>query len=241
MTTKTHRILLIEDDPNYFPMLLKLLGREGFAILSASTGRAGLILAEVRRPDLILLDIKLPDTDGIKLLAALRRNPRTSAIPIILITGLDMPDGVLDAVAAGTRAEPIFRKAEGTASLVRKIRSAVGTADQVLPLDLRQHGQVLRKGQLTVDLKTRRFAVENRTFPPLPSQRFSLLCALMRGEGPVSREKLLLDIWGDNRDPKVVDVTIARLRGDLKRVKHVSIETTRHGYVLTVEEPSPSV
>ena len=235
MTSKQHRILLIEDDPSYSAMLSKRFAREGFEALSAATGRAGLVLAESRQPHLILLDIKLPDTDGIRLYNTLRQSPKTAATPIIIITGLDMLPSVQDSIASDLKSEPLFCKDEGLKKLLQLIHAAIRPAEQVLPLALTDPGRVLHKGPLTVDLKTRQLMVENKTFPALAPQRFSLLCALIRSDGPVSREKLLLDIWGDSRDPKVVDVTIARLRRDLKRVRRVSIETTRHGYALAVE------
>ncbi|MDO8805908.1 MAG: response regulator transcription factor [Elusimicrobiota bacterium] len=237
MTTETHRILLIEDDTEYSDMLLERLGREGFATLSASTGSAGLILAESRQPSLILLDMKLPDTDGIHIHNALRHNPKTSVIPIIMITGMDMLPNVLDVVAAGLRTEPAFCKDEGTEALLQRIRRTIHSSGQDLLLTLNPHGQVLRKGHLIVDLKTRQFMFGNKSFPQLAPQRFFLLCALMRSDGPVSREKLLLDIWDETRDPKVVDVTIARLRRDFKNLRHVTIQTTRHGYALIVSPP----
>ena len=87
IASEIHRLLLIDDDTSYVRMLTKCLASEGFAVQSASTGRAGLALAEARAPELILLDINLPDTDGIKLHEVLRHNPETSGIPVIMITG----------------------------------------------------------------------------------------------------------------------------------------------------------
>lgn len=232
MTSQIHTILIIDDDPVYASMLSKGLVRAGFSVLSAATGRAGLALAEARRPQLILLDINLPDTDGIKLYEVLRQNPRTSGIPVIMITGLNMLPSVMDAVASGMKTEPAFSKTEGLTTLLRRIRGAIKPTEQSLPLDQFGHGQLLRRGPLVVDLRTRQFSCCGKTFPPLAPQRFSLLCALMRGDGPVSREKLLLEVWGELKDPKVVDVTIGRLRRDLKGVKQVSIQPARHGYTL---------
>lgn len=239
MTTETHRILLIDDNTEYSSMLLKRLGREGFATLSASTGSAGLILAESRQPSLILLDIKLPDTDGIHIHIALRHNPKTSAIPIIMVTGLDMLSGVMYAVAAGMKTEPPFHKSESLKTLIQRIKTTIRPAEQLLPLDRFGHGQLLRKGPLVVDLRTRQFSCGGKTFPPIAPQRFSLLCALMRSEGPVSREHLLLEVWGEMKDPKVVDVTIGRLRQDLKGARQVSIQPVHHGYDLVLTAPPP--
>jgi len=218
-------------------MLAKGLGREGFSLLSASYGRAGLALAESRPVSLILLDIKLPDIDGIKLHETLRQNPKTSAIPVIMITGISMPPCVMNAVAAGMNTEMAFSKNEGLKELVRRIRGILPPAGQAPVQDQGGEGRLLSKGRLEVDLRTRQFTYAGRSFPPLAPQRFSLLCALMRGDGPVSREKLLLEVWGELHDPKLVDVTIGRLRQDLKGVKDVSIEPTHHGYVLVLTNP----
>ena len=224
MHSETHRILVVEDDPSYAPMLLKWLGRQGLEVLHAVTGRAGLALAESRRPDLILLDIHLPDIDGIKLHKALRHNPKTCDIPIILLTGLDMLDSVLESAAIGLRADPICRKSDKLDNLLQKIRQALRAPNQI------------RKGPLCVDLKTRQIGINGKAFAPLAVRRFDVLCALMRSDGPVSREKLLKEIWGGvHNDPKVVDMTIARLRRDLKGAKHVLIQTTRYGYELILK------
>lgn len=240
MLSEAPAILLIDDDLDYAAVLAKGLVRAGFSVLTAHTGRAGLALAEARRPNLILLDIKLPDTDGIKLHEVLRHNPKTSAIPVIMITGLNMLPGVMDAVAAGMKTEPAFSKSESLKTLIQRIKATIRPAEQSLPLDRFGHGQLLRKGPLVVDLKTRQFSCGGKTFPPIAPQRFSLLCALMRSEGPVSREQLLLEVWGEMKDPKVVDVTIGRLRQDLKGARQVSIQPARHGYDLVLTAPPAS-
>jgi two-component system phosphate regulon response regulator PhoB len=83
---KTPVVLVAEDDPEFFPLLAELLEDEGFTILSATTGRAALGLARATRPDAILLDLILPDVDGIDVARELKADERTRHIPIIVLT-----------------------------------------------------------------------------------------------------------------------------------------------------------
>jgi len=126
--TSKARILVVDDDPAYGPLVRQRLRRDGFIAEWTATGHAGLFKARFFKPHLILLDIHVPDLDGIVLHKALRRAPQTRGIPLILLTALDVMDSLLEAAVAGLQAEPVFRKLDGLDVLMERVRRALRSA-----------------------------------------------------------------------------------------------------------------
>jgi len=149
--------------------------------------------------------------------------PRQSLGARILIacSGVALIDSVLEATAAGIKAEPVYRKGEGLAVLMRRVRQALSGARPGLT-----------RGPITLDIEDGRVLIEGKALPDLPPKRFDLLQALMRRMGPVTRPELLKEVWGSGHDGKIVDVTISRLRQDLRPARGVEVRTTRYGYEL---------
>ena len=108
--TATRRVLVIDDDPGYGRMAYRYLQTHGFEACQSATGMEGQARVLEFKPDLILLDIHLPDIDGIALHKALKIDPRTRDIPIILITAEVYLDSLLEAAVKGLQAEPVFFK-----------------------------------------------------------------------------------------------------------------------------------
>ncbi|MHB0957326.1 MAG: response regulator [Pirellulaceae bacterium] len=94
-------ILIVDDDRGQVEALSLRLQRQGFTTVLAHEGRHGLSLARERRPDLVLLDLRLPDLDGFVVCGELVDSPETCHIPIIIVSGSDQPDIVRSARAAG--------------------------------------------------------------------------------------------------------------------------------------------
>jgi CheY-like chemotaxis protein len=82
------RILVVDDNQITLKMLRKILSSSGYAVLPASNGNDAVMIAREKRPDLLLLDIALPDIDGIQVACALRDDPRTKHIPVIFLSSL---------------------------------------------------------------------------------------------------------------------------------------------------------
>jgi len=99
MTART--VLLVEDNPMNLELAADLLRAAGYAVLEAMTGREGLALAVARLPDLVLLDIRLPDMDGLDVVRALRADPRTAALPVVAVTAQAMKGDEQAARSAG--------------------------------------------------------------------------------------------------------------------------------------------
>lgn len=96
-------VLIIDDDEAMAEVLAARLAQQGFRTLTALEGAAGLALARSERPDVILLDLRLPDRDGFDLCAELDESPETTGIPIIVLSGMARPDVIRRSRAAGCR------------------------------------------------------------------------------------------------------------------------------------------
>lgn len=96
-----HRILIVDDDVQMLELLGQLFEREGYQVMLADSSHSALGLLEKTLPDLFLIDLVLPDEDGLALCRRLRRSPRTASLPIIFVTGDDAPYNVAEALAAG--------------------------------------------------------------------------------------------------------------------------------------------
>ncbi len=94
-------ILLVEDDKINRDILAKRLGRRGYRVLTAGTGLDAATMARAERPDVVLMDVGLPDIDGWEATRRLRADPATQTLPIIALTGYIMPDEREQALAAG--------------------------------------------------------------------------------------------------------------------------------------------
>lgn len=95
------RILLVEDDKPNRDILARRLTRSGYLVLTAATGEEARNLATVELPDVVLMDVGLPDLDGWEITRQLRANPATQSLPIIALTGHVMPDERESAIQAG--------------------------------------------------------------------------------------------------------------------------------------------
>jgi two-component system, OmpR family, response regulator RegX3 len=200
------RILLVEDEESIAVPFEDALVREGFDAMVAATGAEALRLAREERPDLVLLDLGLPDTDGRDVCRALRRE---STVPIVMVT------------ARGTETDRIVGLELGADDYVVKPFSAAEVAARIRAVLRRgrNHSLVgaIRIDGLEVDLEARRAFVDGEEVG-LTRKEFDLLARLARDAGRVvSREDLMSDVWDVNwfGSTKTLDVHIAWLRGKL--------------------------
>ena len=128
-TDSVPRIMVVDDDPDTVSILARHLQREGFAAIEAISGAECLRIAQERTVDVILLDLMMPDMDGFQVVKALRDNPVTAEIPIIMITARDDLDARAEGMRLGVSdflAKPVFRRQ--LASRVRAQLEVVETA-----------------------------------------------------------------------------------------------------------------
>jgi DNA-binding response OmpR family regulator len=119
----TPHVLVVEDDPSVRGLLQTLLAAEGYDVETASDGLAGLVKASSRRPELILLDLMMPDLGGIRVLEELRGDPALAAIPVIVVTGkVDAIPGLQEVL--GERS--VFAKPFGVTDLLARVAEVTG-------------------------------------------------------------------------------------------------------------------
>jgi DNA-binding response OmpR family regulator len=216
------RILVVEDEPRIASFLVKGLRAEGHAATVVGTGTEALRHARAHGADLVLLDLGLPDIDGLDVLAALRRFDKGT--PVLVLTARDEVADTVAALDGG--ADDYLSKPFAFEELLARIRVALR--------DDRSDGStVLRYGAVELDLRSRRVRRDGRSFE-LTAREFALAEVFFRHPGQVlSREQLLSNVWGYDYDPEsnVVDVYVGYLR---RKVGHDRIATVRGmGYRLT--------
>ena len=202
----SNRILIVEDEPRLVSFLEKGLRANGFVTAVAADGATALAKADDDEFDLILLDLGLPDIDGLDVLAELRR--RGLALPVLALTAREQVDDKVSGLNAG--ADDYMTKPFRFDELLARIRARLrtgGTPEVTL----------LEAGGVELDLRTRTASVGAETIE-LTAREFTMLETLMRHEGQVlSREQLLSRVWGYDHDPgsNVVDVYVGYLRRKL--------------------------
>ncbi len=198
------RILIIEDEQALVESLSYQLRREGYDVLAATEGRAGLDLALKESPDLIILDLMLPGMSGMDVCRAVRRQTQ---VPILMLTAKTEESDKVAGLELG--ADDYVTKRFSIKELVARVRALLRRA---VPAAAEE--QVLRGGEVELDLAGHEARVAGQRVHLAPKE-FSLLAALMRRPGHVrSREALLTEAWGaaEWRDPHTVDVHVRWLR-----------------------------
>lgn len=215
-------VLLIEDDARIREIVERGLGRRGFSVVLAADGVSGLEIARSTAVDLVLLDLILPDTSGLRILHALRSiKPR---LPVFALTALDDTRSKVHGLDAGV--DDYVTKPFSIAELAARIHARLRWLDE----------SVLSAGAVSLDLETHRVSVAGSEVP-LSAREVSLLAAFLRHAGrPLTREQLLTLVWEIDFDPgsNVVDVYVAALR---RKLGPDVIETVRGvGYRLRANE-----
>ncbi len=204
-------VLLIEDEPQMRRFLRAALENEAYRLVEATTAREGLAQAAGQNPDLILLDLGLPDGDGIDLTRRLREWAR---MPIVVISARGQERDKVAALDAG--ADDYLTKPFGVGELLARMRVALRHA-------ARAAGQpdepVFTTGELRVDLEHRRVFAREREVHLTPTE-YKLLVVLVRHAGKVlTHRQLLNQVWGANTvtQTPVLRVHMADLRHKLER------------------------
>ncbi|MBB6732139.1 response regulator transcription factor [Cohnella zeiphila] len=218
------RILIVEDEEDLSRALAKGLKREGYAVDSALDGLTGWELADTNDYDVILLDINLPELDGITLCQRIRQSSHHNDVFILMLTARSHPDEVEEGLDSG--ADDYLRKPFVFNELLARIRALLRRRSPV-------KSPVLQFDRLTLDSKTKEVWFEN-VLVPLTRKEFGLLEYLMLHPGEViSSERLLEHVWDIHADPltSTVRVHINSLR---KKLAHHDPEAG-DGYIQTVQ------
>lgn len=220
-STAPRTILVVEDDAALAMGLCDTLEFEGFRVVHASTGKEGVHQAREAHPDVVILDLMLPDINGYQVCADIRRSdPR---VPIVMLTARSLESDKIRGLDAG--ADDYVTKPFSVGELVARVRAVLRRASRVLPdaasfaigdATIDPAGHTLRRGEETIDLSF--YEVE-------------LLKLLHeRAQQAVSREEILDKIWGVDASPtnRTVDNFVVKLR------KKIEAHPDKPRHILTV-------
>ena len=214
--------MVVDDEERIRTLLTRFLTSEGHSVVPAADGHSALTRLEAGGIDLTLLDLVMPRTSGLTVLATMRE--RRDRTPVIVLSGVSEISARVQALDLG--AVDVVSKPFHNAELIARVRRHLSSSP-VPPSDER----FLTSGDIRLDLDRRRARVGEAEVQ-LTQRELSLLSHLMRRRGNVCRrEELLHDVWGLDFDPgsNVVEVCVRRLRNKLQ--PEAPIETIRHvGY-----------
>jgi two-component system phosphate regulon response regulator PhoB len=226
------RVILIEDEADLREILQYNLTQAGHRVQAAGTAEAGLRLARETLPDIVLLDLMLPDRPGTSVCTALKREPRTQDIPIIMVT------------AKGEEVDRIVGLELGADDYLVKpfsVRELVLRMNAVLRRGEAKEPALIEVGELRVDRDAHRVEVQGAEVPMTPLEFKLLLMLVVRRERVQTRSTLLSDVW--ELDPGVssrtVDTHVKRLRDKLGSAGRF-IQTVR-GVGYRFSEKAPDV
>jgi two-component system KDP operon response regulator KdpE len=200
-------LLLIDDGPPIRVLLRTSLTVQGYRVLEADTAQKALNLLSREVPEFILLDLGLPDLDGLEVIRRLRVSG--SKVPVIVLSSRDDEQGKVDALDLG--AEDYVKKPFGMAELVARIRT-------VLRRRLQEQGAqpVFRSGRLTVDL-THRVVTVDRAEVKLSNKEWNILRLLVVHAGKVLTHRMIIqEIWGPKVDVQYLRIYVRLLRQKLE-------------------------
>ena len=208
MTIQGPLLLLIEDEAQMRRFLRASLTSHGFRLVESSTGRDGLLQATSRTPDLVLLDLGLPDIDGLEVTEQIRS---WSKMPIIVLSARDREDDKIKALDAG--ADDYLTKPFGVGELLARIRVALRHAT---PSDANE--AVFVVGDIRLDLGKRTVTVLGAEVHLTPLE-YKLLTTLVKSAGKVvTHRQLLREVWGPNatEQTQYLRVYMGQLRNKLE-------------------------
>ncbi|HVW19668.1 MAG TPA: response regulator transcription factor [Opitutaceae bacterium] len=224
------KILLVDDEPDALEVLGFKLREAGFTPLFAKDGAKALAAARADRPDLVVLDLMLPEVDGLEVCKILRRDPLTAAIPILMLTARAAEMDRVIGLELG--ADDYVTKPFSPRELVLRIRKLLQRAQTAEEPVAR-----LKLGEIEIDVPSHVVQVNERRLT-LTATEFRLLEILARRRGRVqSRDRLLQDVWGYENpiDSRTVDTHMRRLREKLGPAAR-QLETVRGvGYRFAAE------
>ena len=222
-----HRVLVVEDEEEIASPLVQTLEREGYVVDRAATGREAIQQATGQGHDIVILDLGLPDMDGLDVCRELRETGYEGAVLILTARA-----GELDRVVGlDSGADDYLAKPFGLAELLARLRALLRRTP------VRASGPVPSGRRLLVDVEAHRVYVGDEEVP-LTGKEFDVLTVLSaHRDKVVSRAQLMADVWSEGwyGSTKTLDVTIGRLRQKLEKVSCVERVITVRGIGFRLE------
>ncbi|MDP9727877.1 response regulator [Alicyclobacillus tolerans] len=218
------KILVVEDEEPIQKILRFAMEREGYQVISAEDGVRAVQLAREEKPDLVLLDLMIPEKDGFEVCRELRE---FTAVPIIMLTARDAEVDKILGLELG--ADDYVTKPFSTRELLARVKATLRRVELERDMHEKEDGHLLYLHDIVIDLAHYEVR-KNGTLISLTHREFQLLAYLASRPGLVyTREQLLTEVWGMDYvgDERTVDVTIRRLREKLEE------DASAPEYVLT--------
>ena len=226
------RALVVEDDPDIVELVEHYLAADGWTVDSSGRGRDALQKARSGSYQLLVLDLQLPDLDGLSICAEVRRDPRTVHLPIVMLTARGDETDRIVGLEGG--ADDYIVKPFSPKELVARVRALQRRAERKP-----SSPEPMRFGELQVDRA--RHTVRWGARPVrLTAKEFALLVALLEAHGRVlSRQALLEEVWGYSyaEGTRTVDVHIRRLREKIPELAPSILTVKTLGYRIADEAP----
>lgn len=222
------KILIVEDERDILQLVKLYLEKEGFRTITAATGAEGLNSAKCDKPDLVVLDLMLPEIDGLEVCKRLRSAPETAMLPIIMLTAKAEESDTVIGLELG--ADDYVTKPFSPKALVARVKALFRRLDRSQQDNL----TVLRYGPLTMDLSRHEVTARGKDVS-LTAKEFGLLEHLLRNPGRVlTREVLLNHVWGYDYfgTTRTVDVHVRRLKQKIALLDDAILSVKSLGYKL---------
>ena len=232
--TPVPRVLVVEDDPDIAQLVERYLEKSGFSVELLANGRDALAAVAARPPDVLVLDLMLPQVDGLEICRVVRGNTATAAIPIIMLTARAEESDRIVGLEMG--ADDYLAKPFSPNELVARVRALLRRAQRAAPGI--PAGRPMQYGAITIDPE--RHTIADAGGPvTLTAKEFMLLEYFLQHRGRVlSRDVLLTDVWGYRYTggTRTVDVHVRRLREKLPLLSTALTTVKQFGYKL-LESP----
>jgi len=217
----TARVLVVDDEPDLLELVRINLAQSGYTVETAASGSDALAALRRAPPDVMILDLMLPDLSGTELCARVRADQRLAALPIIMLTAKS--EEIDRVVGLELGADDYVTKPFSPRELALRVRAVLRRRAPT-----GEEARVLEHGALRVDPDSHRASVDGREIT-LTAKEFQLLVALMGRPGRVmTRERLVDEVWGSDITvtSRTIDTHLKRLREKLGRAGDL-IETVR--------------
>lgn len=221
------RVLIVEDDPDIAQLVARYLEKAGFEPIQVASGRDALSTIRANPPDAVVLDLMLPQLDGLEVCRAVRADSRTAAVPIIMLTARAEESERIVGLEIG--ADDYLAKPFSPNELVARVRALLRRAQRPAAPTT-----TLTYGPLVLDAERHNVTVDGVEVP-LTAKEFLLLEYLLQHRGRVlSRDVLLTDVWGYRYTggTRTVDVHVRRLREKLPLLADALVTVKQFGYKL---------
>jgi DNA-binding response OmpR family regulator len=227
------RILIVEDDPDIAQLIALYLDKAGLVSERLASGREAIASISARPPDVVILDLMLPHVGGFDVCRAVRANPATAGVPVLMLTARGEEADRVAGLEIG--ADDYLTKPFSPSELVARVRALLRRAARTAA-----PAPALAYGPVTMDVDAHVVAVDG-TEVALAAKEFLLLEYFLRNRGRVvSRDRLLTDVWGYRYTggTRTVDVHIRRLREKIPLLADALITVPQFGYKLV--DPAPA-